>query len=120
MSSYFTIDHICIQTEKKLLFQKIHQMSKCRDFVRIPTDLIQANMNKSSEMFYLSDTKSLQRSKQLELYDIFESQKITSTCLCDISYQNEHYGMLRADMTGTELENRLWQYSNMDLFLLSA
>ena len=120
MSSYFTIDHICIQTNTKLLFQKIHQMSKCTEFIHVPHDLILANINKSMEMFYLSDIKSLQRSKQTELYEIFERQKITSSCFCDISYRNEHYGMFRADMTGTELENRLWQYSNMDLLLTAA
>lgn len=120
ISSYFTIDHICIQTETDMLFQKIHQMSKCKKFIHVPHELIRSNINKSMEMFYAGDTKNLQRTKQTELYEIFEQQDITSTCFCEISYRNEYYGMLRADMTGTQLENRLWQYSNMDLLLTAA
>lgn len=122
LSSYFEIDHICIQSETKILFQKIHQLAQNKEFSYIPNELIRLGMNKSMEMFYLSDTKSLLRSRLLDLYDVFHEQNVTSTCFCEISYQNEHFGMLRADMTGNgnDRENRFWQYSDMDLFLTAA
>ncbi|WP_407426826.1 GGDEF domain-containing protein [Treponema sp.] len=120
MSSYFTVDHICIQNEKKLYFQKIHQISKNREFFPVSEDFIRANINKATDMLYLSNIKSLQLSHQTEFYEILDSQKITSSCFCEISYQDKKYGFLRADMTGTELETRLWEYSNMDLFFNAA
>ena len=119
-SSYFEIDHICIQTEDSVLFQKVHQLSKNMNFEHIPHELINASINKLTGVLYVSDTKNLLRSKHERLYEIFERQAVTASCFCEISYRGEIYGMLRADMTGRDGVNRLFQYSDLDLLLMAA
>lgn len=120
ISSYFQIDHICIQTSDKIIFQKIHQMSKVRDFKYIPHNLIYNSLNQLTGVLYLGDTRTLVRANHTDLYDLYSEQEIKSSCICEISYREEVFGMLRADMTGTENESRLWQYSDMDLLLTAA
>lgn len=120
VSSYFEVDHICIQTEKRIILQKIHPLSKNKEFKYISHDLIRTNMNRLSEVLYVNDTKNLIRSKHEDLYEVFSEQNITSTCFCEISYRNTQYGMLRADMTGSANGKRLWKYSEMDLLLTAA
>lgn len=120
ISSYFEIDHLCIQTDEGLYCQKIHQLSRNRDFRPIPCYLIQRNINKLTNVLYLSETKNLLRAKQNEFYEICEEQKITASCICEISFRSVHYGYLRADMTGTDESSRLLQYSDMDLLLTAA
>lgn len=120
ISSYFEVDHVCIQAGNTLLFQKIHQIAKNKKFRFIPHELIRWNMNKMTEVLYVSDTKNLLRTKQTELYERLAEQEISSTCFCEISYRADTYGMLRVDMTSSGGENRLWQYSDMDLLLDAA
>ncbi|MBB5224865.1 GGDEF domain-containing protein [Treponema ruminis] len=120
ISSYFEVDHLCIQTEKKICMQKIHPLSKNKDFRYIRHDLIRSNMNKLTEVLYISDTKNLIRAHHDDLYGVLAEQGISSTCFCEISYRNEVYGMLRADMTCSENEKRMWRYSEMDLLLTAA
>lgn len=120
ISSYFEIDHICIQSGSKMLFQKIHQRSQTTQFEFIPHDLIKKSINPLTGVLYLDGTKNLLKSKHEELYALFEAQKITSTCFAEISYRDELYGMIRLDMTGTETDGRRLQYSDMDLLLTAA
>ncbi len=120
ISSYFQIDHVCIQSEGKLLFQKIHQMSKTKNYEYIPHELIIRNMNQQMEVLYIGDTKNLIKTKQIELYEYFEAQEITSACFCKISYRDKLYGMLRVDMTGSNEESRLLQYTDMDVLLTTS
>lgn len=120
ISSYFEVDHLCIQTEKSIYLQKINRLSKTKDFKYISNKLIRNNMNRLTEVLYVSDIKNLLRAHHTELYEILKEQDIASTCFCEISYRNEYYGMLRADMTGSASENRMWQYSEMDLLLTAS
>lgn len=122
LSSYFEIDHICIQgnSHEKIFFQKIHQRAKTNSFAYVPHDLITQSMNKLTGVLYISDIKNLLRAKQDKLYEIFQEQKITSSCFCEISWRNENYGLLRFDLTGNGEESRLLQYADIDLFLTAA
>jgi diguanylate cyclase (GGDEF)-like protein len=120
ISAYFEIDHICIQSNEKLFFQKIHQLSKNQHFLPIPQELISKSINKLTGVLYISDRKNLFQAKHMELFELCESQQITASCICEISYREEHFGILRAEMTGTEDENRQWQYSDLDLLLTAA
>lgn len=119
-SSYFEIDHICIQTEKGIHFQKIHQLSQNAKFEHVPHDLIKASINRLTGVLYVSDTKNLLKAKHEKLYEIFERQEISASCFCEISYRGKIYGMLRIDMTNHDNSTRLLQYSDMDLFLTAA
>ncbi|MBP3771791.1 MAG: GGDEF domain-containing protein [Treponema sp.] len=120
ISSYFQVDHICIQTSDKIIFQKIHQLSKNRKFRHIPHNIIYNSMNQLTGVLYIGDTKNLQRAKHIELYEQCCEQEISASCICEISYRDEVFGLLRADMTGTESDSRRWQYSDMDLLLTAA
>lgn len=120
ISSCFEIDHLCIQTASSFYIQRVHPQVKNKDFKYIPNELIQSSINNLTEVLYISDTKNLLRAGHKELYELFKEQEITSTCFCEISYRNEVYGMIRADMTESENENRLWKYSEMDLLLTAA
>ncbi|MBQ4378346.1 MAG: diguanylate cyclase [Treponema sp.] len=122
LSSYYELDHICIQPNdsEKLLFQKIHQRSKNKRFDYIPAELIEQSMNKLTNVLYISDIKNLLKAKQEELYESYENQDISSSCLAEIFYRNKKYGFIRIDMTGSEDETRLLQYSDIDLILTAA
>lgn len=120
ISSYFEVDHLCIQTEKHIYLQKINPLSKTNDFKYIPNNVIRNSMNRLTEVLYVSDIKNLLRRRHEDFYEMLKEQNITSTCFCEISYRNEYYGMLRADLTGSSSENRMWQYSEMDLLLTAS
>ncbi len=120
ISSYFQVDHICIQTSDKIVFQKIHPLAKTEKFVHIPHNIIYNCMNQLTGVLYIGDVKNLVKARHTEMYEILKEQNITSSCICEISYRDETYGILRADMTGTENDSRLWQYSDMDLLLTAS
>lgn len=125
ISSYYMIDHICIQTEHDeesgtLRFEKIHQLSKMKTFKPVKLSLIRNIINNTIEMFYINDVKQIFQSKQTELYDALCGQNITSTCWVNIAYKGEFFGMLRADMTGVAGSGRIWQYGDMDILLTTA
>ncbi|MBQ3671425.1 MAG: GGDEF domain-containing protein [Treponema sp.] len=120
LSSYFMIDHICIQTEDQLLFQTIHILSKNKTFARIPNQLIRSNINKTIDIFYVNDIKPLVQSSKIDLYNMLQEQEITSTCYADISYCGNSFGFIRIDMTGLPDSFRIWQHTEMDIFMTTA
>lgn len=120
LSSYFMIDHICIQTEDKILFEKLHLLSKTKEFKIIPLQLIQDKINKSIGMFYVNEIKQVLKANHIKLYDSLKEQQISSICLADISYAGKSYGFIRADMTGTETSCRIWQHYEMDILQTAA
>lgn len=120
ISSYFEIDHICIQSGSQLLFQKIHQRSCMKDFRVIPLELIKNSTNPVTGVLYLDGINNLLKAKKNELYEVLEEQSITSCCISEIKFRDEAYGLLRLDMTGTESDGRRLQYSDMDLLLTAA
>ena len=80
LSSYFEIHNLCIQSENQILFQKIHNNSKNTNFSHSPHEYVKMNMNSSTGIFYLNNTKSLINSKMIKFYQILNDQKIISTC----------------------------------------
>ncbi|MBQ0050590.1 MAG: GGDEF domain-containing protein [Treponema sp.] len=120
LSSYFELDHICIQNNGRILFQKIHQMAKNKDFEAVPVEYIKSSMNKSTEMYCVNDIKYLLQTKQIDLFETLAKQCVSSTSFFEISYQNEIYGYLRADMTGTGKDVRIWQYADLDILYTTA
>lgn len=120
LSSYFMIDHICVQTEEELLFQTVHILSKNKTFALIPNQLIRTNINKATGIFYMNDIKPLVQSNKMELYNLLQKQQITSTCCADISYNGNSFGFIRVDMTGLPDSFRIWQHSEMDILMTTA
>lgn len=122
LSSYFELDHICIQDNEteNLMFSKVHQRSKNKKFEYIPQNLVEKSINQLTNVLYVSDTKNLLRAKHEELYQIYEGQNVSSSCLAEIFYREKKYGYIRIDMTGMEGEARLLKYSDIDLILTAA
>lgn len=120
LSSYFEIDHLCIQSNGRILLEKIHQMARTRNFLPIPIDLINNEINRGTKMYCVNDVKSLLQIRRLDLFDILAKQNITSLCVFEISYQDTIFGYLRADMTGYGNDVRIWQYSDLDILLTFA
>ncbi len=120
LSSYFMLDHICLQTENEMFFNKVHPLAKNKEFKPIPLSLIRSDINRTVEMFYMNTIKQLQLSGRHDLYDELRSQKISSTCFVDLVAKGKSFGMLRADMTGGEDSFRIWQYGDMDILLTTG
>ena len=120
ISSYFEIDHVCIQTDSQILFQKIHQRSRTKEFRIIPFGLVEESTNSLTGVLYIDGIGNLLKAKHDKLHALLENQEITSCCIAEISYRGKVYGMIRLDMTGTETDGRRLQYSDMDLLLTAA
>ncbi len=120
LSSYFMLDHICIQTHEKIYFEKIHPLSKTKEFKPIDLDLIHGDINRTVEMFYMNTIKQLELAGKKSLHELLREQKISATCFVDLSVGGKSFGMLRADMTGQEDSFRIWQYGDMDILLTAA
>lgn len=120
LSSYFEIDHLCIQSNGRILFEKIHQMSRTRTFLPVPIDLIKGEINRGTKMYCVNDVKTLLQIRRMDLFDVLAKQNITSFCIFEISYQENVFGYLRADMTGYGKDVRIWQYSDLDILLTFA
>lgn len=120
LSSYFEIDHLCIQSNGRILFEKIHQMARTRNFLPIPIDIIKNEINHGSKMYCVNDVKTLIQIRRIDLFDVLAKQNITSTCIFEISFRDKVYGYLRADMTGYGNDVRIWQYSDLDILLTFA
>lgn len=121
LSSYYKIHNVCIQSNGKILFEKIHQSSANKTgFAPVTYELVKKGMNQSTEMFYFNDLQGLLAAKQTELHDEVAAQKISAACFCDISFNGKSYGLLRLDMTSENGNGKIWQYADMDIFLTAA
>ncbi len=116
LCSYFMFDHICCQTEDKILFDRTHELSKNHYFVPVNLDLVKSKMNVSTEMYYINHIDQLLESKDLKLHGQLSKQKISSICYILISHKDKYYGMLRVDST----QKRIWQYGEMDILYTTA
>ena len=95
-------------------------MSRTKNFLPIPSGIIRNEINRGSKMYCVNDVKSLLQIRHVDLFDVLAKQNITSTCVFEISYNDEFYGLLRADMTGCGNDIRIWQYSDLDVMLTVA
>ena len=111
------IDHVAIQGKRELLFSEIYSLSRGRKFSYIDNALISLNVNRTTEIFYMNETKQLATVNQNTLVKKFEEQQIVSTFYAEISFAGNFYGYLRADST---LTFRIWQHIDMDLLLTAA
>lgn len=120
LSSHFEIDHLCIQSSGRILFEKIHQMSRTRAFLPVPIEIIKTELNHGTKMYCINDIKSLIQINKIDLFDVLAKQNITAVCVFEVSYKDKVYGYLRADMTGYGTDIRIWQYSDLDILLTFA
>lgn len=115
LSSYFMIDHICIQTDDKW-YSVIHPLSRTKEFEIIPCGLMKQLLC-SNGYFMVSDLNMVKNKYGNKLYNRIMSQLILSHAACQISAYGKIYGYLRVDMVSS---HRIWQTYEMDIFVTIA
>ena len=116
ISAYFMFDHICIQTDDKIYFEKFHQLAKHRSFSPLSEYYIRRHLNPSMGLFFLNKTSSLLKVDKKDFYDELHAQNIGSLFCCEIACKEKRYGFLRVDID----RSRIWQNPHMDILLLIA
>ena len=116
LTSYYMLDHICIQADGKLLFEKIHELSRNKVFIPINEKLLDESFGFSTDIFHTNKIDDLKKLNKLELKKSFDDQKIMATCIVKIECKNKIYGILRAESTS----QRIWQRGDMDIILTTA
>lgn len=115
LCSYFMLDHICLQKNKKILFEKIHDLSLSKEFSPLDLGLINQNISAATEIFYVNQMDSLTTSNQMDLCSQYVEQKIKAAFCCLVT-DSPDLIMLRVESTS----KRIWQYGEMDIFLTAA
>lgn len=116
LSSYFMLDHICIQDDKKIVVEKIHNLSREKEFPHIPQEFLTKNINSSTEMFYINDVEDLLKTNQKEFHAVLKKHQTKSIYCAQISCMDKYFGNLRVDSTYP----RIWQHGDMDILLTLA
>ena len=116
LSSYFMLDHICVQVDGDILFEKIHELSRTHSFKPINTHFATRIMVSNTEMCYLNRIEQLDRLGQTDFKDELQSQGIRSAFYAQIVCNDKDFGFIRAEST----YQRVWQYSDMDILITTA
>lgn len=117
LSSYFMADHICIQKGDKIYFEKIHKLSRTKDFLPIDLSLVDHAMSAPADFFYVNQLEALNSSNQTELASQYSVQRIKAAFACKIAKAEDgEFIMLRVDST----VKRIWQHGEMDIYITTA
>ena len=117
LSSYFMADHICIHKGCKIYFEKIHKLSRRKDFLPIDLSLVDNAMNAPTDFFYVNQLESLISSNQSELAGEYSAQRIKAAFACKIAKAEDgEFIILRVDST----IKRIWQHGEMDIYITTA
>jgi len=114
--SYYTFDHICIETRKKLNHSVVSALSGQKYFKHIPYEIIDGVVNSSG---YLGiDTQSeVAGEGYIRLKEELLKQKIRSSFYCKIFAYDKEYGFIRVD---TANSSRVWQNDEMSMIIIAA
>ena len=119
LGSYLMIDHLCIETKNKLLFEYVHPISKRKDgFLKIGYTQIR-NMMSNIGIIYENTVLESKLVKTNELFMILERQSIYSVVLAEIRVNSNIYGYLRCDMVSMDT-GRIWQQEDLVTIQLTA
>lgn len=116
LRSYFMLDHICIQANDDIFFEKIHDLSQVHSFKPIDLNFINHNMMTITDIYYLNRIENLDKLGQFDFKEALMEQGIHSTFYARVSCNEKDFGFIRVDST----HQRIWQYSDMDILLTAA
>lgn len=117
LSSYYMIDHICLQKGNKIYFQKIHKLSRTKDFAPIKIELAEKLFYPMSDFFYVNQTEAFAVSNHVELAENYIEQRIKAAFCCKVTTTDKgELVMLRVDST----VKRVWQHGEMDIYITMA
>lgn len=115
ISSYFMVDHICVQTDHKW-YSVIHPLSRTKEFEIIPGNLMKQLLC-ANGYYAINNLESAENKYGNKLHNKLMNQLILSQACCQIKVYGKVYGYLRVDMVSSL---RLWQTYEMDIFLTIA
>jgi len=117
LSSYYELDHICLQKGNKIYFEKNHENAKNQSLVPINLDLLRDDMSASAEFFYINEITNLPQSNQLKLAEQYIAQNLQSAFCCRIDENEDgELFVLRAESES----KREWQSGEMDVLITAA
>ena len=116
LTSYFMFDYICIQKDKKIYFEKHHQLATPKKIRPITEECLNNNKNDVTGTFYLSNIKRLLQNNEHKFFAELQKQDINAIFCCEISCCETNYGYLRVDSK----DSRIWQNLDMDVLVSAA
>ena len=115
LSNTLMFNHLCIQTGYNMKYERIHLLSKIRDFEPLKYDLIENNFN-AHGVSGINNVDYLKLIKKDELYDDFKKQDIRSNLCISINAYGKRYGFIRVDHE----QNRAWDNNIIELLTIIA
>lgn len=117
LSSYFMVDHICIQKGNAILHEKIYNLASNKEFRPFTISELKENLNPAMEIFYFNQVDTLSASGRELLCEEYKAQHIYAGFVCLISDNCAgETAVLRVESTG----KRVWQYGEMDIYMTAA
>ena len=117
LSSYYMVDHICLQKGNKIYFEKIHKLSRTRNFAPINLKLAEKPLRPPEDFFYVNQMEAFTTSNQLEIAEEYIEQRIKAAFCCKITETEDGEPlMLRVEST----LKRIWQHGEMDIYITTA
>ena len=117
LSSYYAIDHLCLQKGDKIICQKIHNLALSNQFLPLNLRLVEDNLSASTEFFYVNHLESLISSNQMELCSQYVAQNIKAAFCCKIFEDDDgEVFVLRVESTS----ERIWQHGEMDIYITAT
>lgn len=117
LSSTLMIDHICIQTSKKICCSVVYPLSPVKTFSVIPEPFLDGWTN-ANGLCCINQVSCLAEHRQDELYNALLQQQIGGGVFTSIDAYGKNYGYLRADSARDV--GRIWQNSDIDLLVVFA
>ena len=115
LTSYLSIDNMCIQTKDRICTECINMSVKNRTFPFIPENEYDVCMN-SAGVFYINARKHLIPIGANSLFDRLKSNELYSIAVVRIQSNERVYGCLMAK----SIEKHVWQTNEVDLFIIAA
>jgi len=115
LSSYFMFDHISIQSDTNLVLSIVHSLSIQKEYKYIDTKEYRKNMNDYGILF-INNIRTLLQTSNVLLHKRMYDQKILSSLVVDIKYNDKSYGIVRVDMCNP----RTWSSQEVDTLTTTA
>jgi diguanylate cyclase (GGDEF)-like protein len=115
-TSYFMLDHICIETQNGMYFEVINKLAKYKQFKHIELEKIEKLVNNIG-LCTINKVDTLKSEVVGDIASDFKAQNLSAVLYCKIASHGKTFGYLRVDMTDTA---RIWQRDEMDIIVVTA
>ncbi len=112
IGSYLMLEHVCIETKDKLIFNYNHPLAKRTEPYKPFGYSAIGEKTDSTGTFYENVVLAATTCLHFDLYKAFLEQKIYASYLSQIKAFGKVYGYLRVDMVATDT-GRIWQQNDL-------